>query len=96
MNWRNRGLPFLVLAALAAHSGTLHAEEFELLDGSTIVGSYRSVTAEKIVLESQDGATLEIPLNFLTPYQQFKVRQWRLKPEDRTERVSFSLGFFVF
>jgi hypothetical protein len=80
------GLPtvFLALALiLTAGARGLAAEEIELLDGTILQGEIRGVQPTKIVVETLPGkTTLEIPLTYLSPLQQYRAKTWRLKPGD--------------
>jgi len=70
----------LLLAGEAARA----QDEIELLDGSKIQGTIEKVEAGKIVILSRPGnSRLDIPLTYLAPYQQYKVRAGQFKLEER-------------
>ncbi|MHC5039031.1 MAG: hypothetical protein ACYTHM_17115 [Planctomycetota bacterium] len=79
---------------------TYAADQIELLDGTMILGDVHKVQAMKVVIKTRpEGSLLEIPLKYLAPMQQYKIRLLRLKPGDldpQDHNIRIQLGKWCF
>ena len=78
-------LAALAITVLGLAAAAYAEEDIVLIDGSVLKGNIDRVEADKIVVrDSASGALLEIPMRYLSPFQQYRARSWNVKPEDMT------------
>lgn len=86
-----RTLGLSLAIALALSGGAWAQEEIELLDGSKIQGSIEKVEGGRIVITTRpEGSRLDIPLTYLSPYQQYRARVWGQKETDWTAHATLA------